>query len=87
MRDVSEWWWKVAHDTRNSGVGKGLDLLEMRDGAYSLRRGLSDCEMRANFSQCGEFMYVRGSYLWDCGENGNGGLWVEPMQGENVLKK
>ena len=61
FRYGSKRWWEVAHDTRNSGVGKGLDFLEMRDGANSLRGGFSDCEVRADFGQCGEFMYMRGS--------------------------
>ena len=28
---------------------------------------------------------VCGAELWGSGENGNGGEWVEPVQGEDVL--
>ena len=61
MRDVSEWWWKVAHDARNSGMGEDLNFLEMKDGTNGLGGCFGDCEMRADLGQCGEFVYVRGS--------------------------
>ena len=32
-------------------------------------------------------MYVGGPELWYCGENGDGGLWIEPVQGKDVLKE
>ena len=28
-----------------------------------------------------------GPELWYCGENGNGGFWIEPVEGEEVLEK
>ena len=59
----------------------------MRDGTNGLRGGFGDCEMSSNFCQCGEFVYMSGSQLWDCGEDGDGGFWVEPVQGEDVLKQ
>ena len=28
-----------------------------------------------------------GPELWYCGENGDGGFWIEPVQGEDVSKE
>ena len=32
-------------------------------------------------------MYVCGPELWYCGEDGDGGFWIEPVQGEDVMKE
>ena len=41
--------------------------------------------MVADFAESGELVYVCGSELRNGGENGKGGLGVEPMCGEDGL--
>ena len=43
--------------------------------------------MGADLSKSGKLVYVRGSQLWDGGENGESGLGVEPMHGEDGLNE
>ncbi len=85
--NVTQWWWKVVHDACDGGVREGLNLFEMRNGPYGLRRGFSHDEVRANLSECGEFVYICCAELWSGGEDGNGGEWVEPVKHEKALQE
>ena len=59
----------------------------MEDGTDGFRRGLSDEKMGPDFNKSGKLVYVRGPQLWDGGENGESGLGVEPMHGEDGLNE
>ena len=78
---------KVLHDASDRGMSEGLKFLVVEDGTDGFRRGLSDEKMGPDFNESGKLVYVRGSQLWDGGENGESGLGVEPVHGEDGLNE
>ena len=76
----------VFHDAGDGGVSDDFKLFVMSNRTNEIRGCLEYEEVGANFYESGEFVYVCGSELWYGGENGESGLRVEPMCGEECLE-